>query len=145
LRVVGKLPYQLKNQETVLGELHLCQEAVMHGLAKFALVVASLGVTTNLRAADRGQFNNVPDEIRAWFRGVTGANGVPCCDISDGHRTAYDMRDGVYWVPVDGQWLPVPENTVIRNAGNPIGDAVVWYVRYDDTVIIKCFVPASEV
>jgi hypothetical protein len=129
----------------VPGEVHLFQEAVMHGLAKLALVVASMGVTASLHAVDRGQFKDVPEEIRAWFKGVTGPNGVPCCDVADGHRTRYDVRDGDYWVPVDGIWIPVPGAAVIRNTGNPIGDAVVWYVRYEGTVVIRCFVPASEV
>ena len=117
----------------------------MHGLAKLALVVASMGVTTGLHAVDRGQFSDVPANIRSWFKSVTGPSGIPCCDVSDGHRTGYDMREGAYWVPVDGKWVPVPAQAVIRDTGNPIGDAVVWYTRFDDTVIIRCFVPASEV
>jgi hypothetical protein len=129
----------------VPGEFHLFQEAVMRGLAKLALVVASMGVTATLHAVDRGQFKDVPEEIRSWFKSVTGANGVPCCDVSDGHRTGYDVRDGGYWVPVDGEWVPVPGVAVIRNTGNPIGDAVVWYVRYGGKVVIRCFVPANEV
>ena len=55
------------------------------------------------------------------------------------------MRDGHYWVPVEEQWTEVPEHTVIRNTGNPIGEAVVWYYRRDGAVVIRCFVPASEV
>ena len=51
----------------------------MHGLAKLALVVASMGVTTGLHAVDRGQFNDVPANIRSWFKSVTGPSGVPCC------------------------------------------------------------------
>lgn len=117
----------------------------MHELAKLALVVASIGVPGSLHAVDRGQFNDVPEEIRAWFKSVTAPNGAPCCDVADGHRTGYDMREGVYWVPVDGKWMPVPGAAVIRNAGNPIGDAVVWYVRYGEKIVIRCFVPASEV
>jgi hypothetical protein len=39
-------------------------------------------------AFDNGQYENVPADIRAWFKGVMSPNGVPCCDISDGHRTA---------------------------------------------------------
>ena len=50
------------------------------------------------RAVDRGQFENVPDHIRAWFKGVRSLEGAPCCDISDGHRTNYDVRSGGYWV-----------------------------------------------
>jgi len=40
---------------------------------------------------------------------------VPCCDISDGHRTDYDVRDGAYWVPIEGQWMAVPERAIIRD------------------------------
>jgi hypothetical protein len=117
----------------------------MHGLAKLALVVASMGIPGTLNAVDRGQFNDVPPDIRAWFKSVTGPNGIPCCDVSDGHRTGYDLHDGSYWVPVEGKWVPVPPPAVIRNSGNPIGDAIVWYVQRGDIVLIRCFVPANEV
>ena len=79
-------------------------------------------------AFDNGQYENVPPEIRAWFKGVIAPNGVPCCDIADGHRTEYDFRQGAYWVPIEGQWMAVPEHAVIRDRGNPVGEAVVWYV-----------------
>jgi hypothetical protein len=39
-------------------------------------------------AFDNGQYDNVPPDIRAWFKSVIAPNGVPCCDISDGHRTS---------------------------------------------------------
>lgn len=116
----------------------------MHGLAKLALVVASIGAATSLHAVDRGQFDDVPPDIHNWFKSVIAPNGVPCCDESDGHRTTYDMRDGSFWVPIDGEWTRVPERAIIRDAGNPMGEAVVWYVRRRGEIIIRCFVPASE-
>jgi len=90
-----------------------------------------------------GQFENVPDHIRAWFKGVRSLEGAPCCDISDGHRTNYDVRSGRYWVPIDGVWWQVPEAAVIRNAGNPLGEAVVWYASLRGNIVIRCFVPAD--
>jgi hypothetical protein len=72
---------------------------------------------------------------------VIAPNGVPCCDVSDGHRTSYDVRGGAYWVPIEGQWMQVPERAVIRDQGNPIGEAVVWYVHHRGSIIISCFVP----
>ena len=95
------------------------------------------------RAVDRGQFENVPDHIRAWFKGVRSLEGAPCCDISDGHRTNYDVRSGRYWVPIDGVWWQVTEAAVIRNAGNPLGEAVVWYASLRGNIVIRCFVPAD--
>ena len=96
-------------------------------------------------AVDNGQFDHVPGHIRDWFKGVVSPNGVPCCDISDGHRTEYDFRDGSYWVPIEGKWMRVPAHTIIRDRGNPVGEAVVWYVRHGGSIIISCFVPADAV
>src|ERR1700744_3341680 len=91
----------------------------------FAVWLACLCATTGAALAfDNGQYENVPADIRAWFKGVMSPNGVPCCDISDGHRTAYDFHAGAYWVPIDGLWWQVPERAVIRNQGNPVGEAV---------------------
>jgi hypothetical protein len=96
-------------------------------------------------AFDNGQYTDVPDNVRSWFKSVRSPHGVPCCDIADGHRTAYDMRaDNHYWVPIEGEWRQVPPEAIVYNAGNPVGEAVVWYVRQgDDTFYIRCFVPGG--
>src|SRR5260221_14284667 len=73
-------------------------------------------------AIDRGQFENVPDDIRAWFKSKISPSGVPCCDISDGFRTEYDVRDGAYWVPIEGMWWQGPARAGIRDGGNPVGE-----------------------
>jgi hypothetical protein len=95
------------------------------------------------RGFDRGQYDDVPDDIRTWFKSVKNADGIPCCDISDGHRTTYDVRAGNYWVPIDGAWWKVPNAAIVRNAGNPLGEAVVWYVKLGGNIFIRCFVPAD--
>ena len=107
--------------------------------AAFAAVV----LCTPALAHDNGQFSNVPDTVRTWFKNVKSQHGVPCCDIADGHRTDYDIRKNRYWVPINGTWMPVPPEAVIENAGNPVGDAVVWYSIYGDLVMIRCFVPGG--
>jgi hypothetical protein len=48
-------------------------------------------------------------------------------------------------VPIDGLWWQVPEHAVIRNQGNPVGEAVVWYVNLRGSIVIRCFVPADVV
>jgi hypothetical protein len=40
-------------------------------------------------------------------------------------------------------WWRVPDAAIIRNAGNPLGEAVVWYVKIADNIVIRCFVPAD--
>jgi hypothetical protein len=99
------------------------------------------------RARDNGQWNDVPDTIRQWFKGVRSPFGMPCCDIADGHRTTWrGDKDGGYEVPIDGAWRRVPPEAVVYGAGNPTGEAIVWYVRQGaDTYYIRCFVPGDGV
>lgn len=113
-------------------------------LSPRALLIPMVVIAATAHAIDRGQFENVPDDIRRWFKGVTSQTGVPCCDISDGYRTDYEVRAGDYWVPIKGVWWRVPDKAIVRNAGNPLGEAVVWYVSLRDTVEIRCFVPADS-
>jgi hypothetical protein len=117
----------------------------MRACRLFVLIACAFALTGAAHAVDSGQYTHVPADIRAWFKGVVSASGVPCCDISDGHRTAYDVRQGAYWVPIDGLWWQVPERAIIRNQGNPLGEAVVWYVNLRGSIVISCFVPADAV
>jgi hypothetical protein len=128
----------------------------------FLLILCSAPIAA--AAMDQGQFNNIPDNIRNWFKTAKAPNGSLCCDLVDGHRTEYDMRNNHYWVPIEGVWVEVPAETVIQNAHNPTGEAVVWYSmanRYfgDDDYYhalgrgpgwrrapeIRCFAPAGQI
>ena len=80
----------------------------MRRFAQIALLACLSALAGAALAFDNGQYENVPPDIRAWFKGVIAPNGVPCCDISDGHRTEYDFREGAYWVPIEGQWMGCP-------------------------------------
>jgi hypothetical protein len=117
----------------------------MRLLARVVFLTCVSGLASAALAFDNGQYDNVPPDIRAWFKSVMAPNGVPCCDISDGHRTEYDVRNGAYWVPIEGNWMEVPEHAIIKDHGNPVGQAVVWYVRHRGSIIISCFVPADAV
>ena len=117
-------------------------------MQRFAYAALLAGLTAfggPASAIDNGQYDHVPPDIRAWFKSVIAPNGVPCCDISDGHRTNYDVREGAYWVPIEGTWMEVPARAVIRDHGNPVGEAVVWYVHHRGSIVISCFVPADAV
>ena len=103
-------------------------------------------------AMDRGQFANVPLDVREWFEHMRSPKGILCCSYADGHRTGYDIRQGQYWVPIEGEWYPVPPETVIKTE-NPVGEAIVWYLsEYNDegtstgpTYRSLCFVPSDGV
>ncbi len=110
---------------------------------RVALMIPLMMPAATTYAVDRGQFGDVPEHIRKWFKDARSPEGVPCCDVSDGYRTEYDVRSGVYWVPIEGVWREVPEKAVIRTGGNPTGGAVVWYMTYQGRLMITCFVPAD--
>jgi hypothetical protein len=106
--------------------------------------------------ADIGRWGDVSPTVRAWFKSVRSPQGVPCCDVADGHRTDYELRPTGYWVPVPElppsryNWMQVPPEAVVHNAGNPVGEAVVWYARQTTsegraTFHIRCFVPGGGV
>jgi len=108
-------------------------------------------------ARDHGQFENVPDHIRKWFNEqVSPETGRPCCSIADGHETQEEIRNGQYWVLIEGKWFPVPPSRVIHNRGNPVGRPIVWYQKFpvpndDDEmpavpeINILCFVPGAGI
>ena len=88
---------------------------------------------------------------RDWAKRARSKQGVPCCDVADGHRTDYDIRADGYWIPnpekPDAPWLHVPPESVVYNAGNPVGEAIVWYVPMRSAngadFFIRCFVPGG--
>lgn len=119
-------------------------------MLKIALVVA-LSVTSIAasHAIDNGQWSGVDPKIRDWLKSVRSPRGIPCCDIADGHRTDWEIRPYGYYVPVPWfppgreNWIMVPPETIVHDAGNPIGDAVIWYV--ESSKYIRCFVPGGGV
>ncbi len=90
------------------------------------LALCAVGATA-ATAMDRGQFKNVRPEVRQWFEHIQSPKGAVCCSYADGHRTGYDVRQGQYWVPIEGEWYPVPPEAVIKTE-NPVGEAIVWYL-----------------
>jgi hypothetical protein len=62
------------------------------------------------------------------------------------------MREDQYWVPIEGEWYPVPSEAVIKTK-NPVGEAIVWYLHKepeadlsgDEQYKIICFVPSAGI
>jgi hypothetical protein len=111
--------------------------AGLFGLSLIILAVALQIAFATTRFA--GEYDNVPDNIRSWFKSVRSPNGIPCCDIADGHRTTWRAvpeteDDSGYEVPIGDE------------AGNPVGEAIVWYTQQGPAVwYIRCFVPDGGV
>ena len=108
-------------------------------------------ISTAAAAFDRGQWNDVPDHVRSWFKSLRNPAGFLCCDVADGHRTDWDLRSAGYFIPnpIDpaGAWIQVPPGAVLHNAGNPVGEAIVWWTAIGSdegqSIFIRCFVPGD--
>jgi hypothetical protein len=84
-----------------------------------------------------------------WFKSLKSRNGnVPCCNIADGHPTEIKRLEDGYWIPNPinpSVWMKVPDTALTTPKTNPIGVAVVWYVRNGEPEPqIRCFVPEAE-
>jgi hypothetical protein len=126
---------------------------MLRSLRSIATLMFCAVSVTAAAAMDRGQFKDVPPAIREWFENMRSPKGIACCSYADGHRAGYDIRQGQYWVPIDGEWYPVPPEAVIKTE-NPVGEAIVWYLpQYaperdlprSEWYRIVCFVPSGDV
>jgi hypothetical protein len=54
------------------------EERGMRKLAQVLLLACAAALTSTPLAFDNGQYNDVPADIRAWFKSVIAPNGVPC-------------------------------------------------------------------
>jgi|SRR5882672_931266 len=108
--------------------------------------------TTPVWSVDSGQYENVDPGIRNWFKGVKSPHGIPCCDISDGHYTSWrksEVKGYEYEVLIEGKWLVVPEEAIIRQHDNPTGSSVIWYgiqrgLNLEKTYLIRCFILEAQ-
>jgi len=108
------------------------------------MLISICVLSAPVRAFDNGQYADVPDNVRSWFKSVRSPRGVPCCDIADGHRTTWKGDEtGRYWVSINDEWVQVPEEAIVYDAGNPVGEAVVWYTNFSNSIFIRCFVPGD--
>lgn len=82
-------------------------------------------------------------ELNAWFDGLTNGSGGPCCDGTDAKRVDdadWESEDGHYRVRIDGEWVDVPDGSVIRGP-NKAGRTMVWPYYLDGHPRARCFAP----
>jgi hypothetical protein len=103
-------------------------------------LIAALLLTLPIlaQARDDGRYANNP--LKPWFDQLKSKKGF-CCSDADGKTTEFEMRTDHYWVPVNGEWVQVPEEAVITEP-NKVGHAMLW-LTYDQR--IRCFLPGGAV
>jgi hypothetical protein len=102
------------------------------GQEKVAIVLVILaahvaGLTLVVSARDYGQYEDVPQHIREWFKALKNPRyGNSCCDESDCARTEARTH-GDQWEALapDGSWVTIPPDRIVHDQGNPTGEPIL--------------------
>lgn len=80
--------------------------------------------------------------LAPWFQGLRGPDtGVSCCSVSDCRPVEARTNGDRYEVLIEGRWVAVPSEKVLRRTDNPTGRAVVCWTPMRG---IMCFVHGPE-
>ena len=113
---------------------------IVFGLS-VSMLAASLVGSVAARDLD-GRYANSP--LKSWFDHLASGKGL-CCSMADGESVAdpdWDSKEGHYRVRLDNNWIDVPEDAVITEP-NRAGRTMVWPLRYDGQIVVRCFIPGS--
>ena len=109
------------------------------------LVAVAAMIGASVEARDDGRYANSP--LKGWFESLHSKSGGPCCADADGTAlddVDWDTRNGHYRVRLLGDWIEVPDDTVITEP-NRAGRTMVWPVKTAFGVSIRCFMPGSMI
>jgi hypothetical protein len=115
-------------------------ERIVFGLT-LSMITASLVVSVTARDLS-GRYADSP--LKPWFDHLASRKGL-CCSMADGESVAdpdWDSKNGHYRVRLENNWIEVPDDAVITEP-NRAGRTMVWPMRVDDQITIRCFLPGS--
>lgn len=79
------------------------------------------------------------------LKDVFSKGGTNCCTVAEAAPIKdpdWGVEDGKFWVFLEGERRPVHPDAVVVQP-NPTGVALVWTVRYQGHIQIKCFAPGQ--
>ena len=113
---------------------------IVFGLILIVTVPCLVGSVT-ARDLD-GRYANSP--LKPWIDHLASGKGL-CCSMADGETVAdpdWEVKDGHYRVRLETGWLDVPDDALITEP-NLAGRTMVWPLRSDNQISIRCFIPGS--
>ena len=114
----------------------------MRNLLTILFALVSLLAAGLVWARDDGRYANSP--LKGWFDNLRSNRGL-CCSNADGVAIAdpdWDAKDGHYRVRLDGVWIDVPDDAVIKEP-NRAGRTMVWPTTGALGKSIRCFLPGT--
>jgi hypothetical protein len=132
-----------------LQHIHLSPrkiDARLFGVLGLAPALALLLLTWQVALARDldGRYAAANPELKAWFDSLRSRRG-PCCSDADGTAVSdvdWESFNGHYRVRLDGRWIDVPDEAVITEP-NRVGRTMVWPIRSNVGITIRCFMPGS--
>jgi hypothetical protein len=109
------------------------------------LVAVAALIGPYVEARDDGRYANSP--LKGWFESLHSKGGGPCCADADGTAlddVDWDTSNGHYRVRLLGDWIEVPDDTVITEP-NRAGRTMVWPYYVNGRAKIRCFMPGSMI
>jgi hypothetical protein len=107
----------------------------------YMVAFATIGHAEDLN----GHWNKMDPQMHAWFESLHSKQNGACCSQADGRTVAasdWGIKDGHYWVTLDGKKLPVPDEAVVTDP-NRFGQAIVWPYYYGGELTVRCFLPGA--
>ncbi len=83
-------------------------------------------------------------ELNSWFNKLQSGRGL-CCSFADGFAVSdvdWESKGGHYRVRLENNWIDVPDDALITEP-NRAGRTMVWPLRFDGQIFIRCFMPGS--
>lgn len=116
------------------------------GMAATAALLLILAL--NVPIAAYGHDHSRPD-LDSWYGTLRSDGGGPCCggpkvDATTLDDADWESRDGHYRVRVDGQWLDVPDEMVVKEP-NRAGRTLVWLSYGNGQPFVRCFMPGAMI
>ncbi len=79
-------------------------------------------------------------DLNNWFDHLASGKGL-CCSFADGFAVS-DVDWDHYRVRLENNWIDVPDDALITEP-NRAGRTMVWPLRVDGKISIRCFMPGS--
>ena len=83
-------------------------------------------------------------ELNDWFDRLSSKKGL-CCSFADRQTVAdpdWESKNGHYRVRLGNDWIDVPDDAVITEP-NRAGRTMVWPLRFNGEISIRCFMPGN--
>jgi hypothetical protein len=124
---------------------------LFYAVSVLGILVVPHVIGRDALARDFGQYVNVPQEIREWYRNAELTPAAQqrlqwkkCCDHADVVKTQFRVNkstggDEWYWLH-DGQWKRIPSDIIHWGVSAPGGEPVLFVYNSVET----CFFPGEE-